>query len=46
METHGITLFRKVVFLSALPFIMTGLCIGLARGWRAAVAGEMIAAAT
>ncbi|MFP6888796.1 MAG: ABC transporter permease subunit [Nitrospinota bacterium] len=44
METHGITLFRKVVFLSALPFIMTGLRIGLARGWRAAVAEEMIAA--
>ena len=35
-------LFRKVVFPGALPWILTGLRLGLARAWRVLVAVEML----
>lgn len=44
MDVTGYRLFRKVVLPGSLPFVMTGLRIGLANGWKAVVAGEMIAA--
>lgn len=44
MGVTGYRLFRRVVLPGSLPFVMTGLRIGLAQGWRAVVAGEMIAA--
>ncbi|MGH3436813.1 MAG: ABC transporter permease [Sciscionella sp.] len=44
MGVSGYKLFRKVVLPGSLPFVMTGLRIGLAQAWRAVVAGEMIAA--
>lgn len=44
MGVTGYRLFRKVVLPGSLPFVMTGFRIGLAQGWRAVVAGEMIAA--
>ncbi|MPZ16057.1 MAG: ABC transporter permease subunit [Chloroflexi bacterium] len=43
MNTGGLSLFRKVIFPAGLPFLFTGLRIGLARSWRAVVAGEFIA---
>ena len=43
MNCRGLMLFVKVVFPGALAFTFTGLRIGLARGWRALVAGEMLA---
>ena len=44
MNADGMTLFWKIMFPGALPFILSGLRIGLARAWRAGVAGEMVAA--
>jgi len=44
MKVRGLLLFWKVVLPASLPFVMTGLRIGLAQAWRAVVAGEMIAA--
>ncbi len=35
-------LFRKVILPGALPYILTGLRIGLARAWRVLVAVEML----
>lgn len=46
MNVRGVTLFRKVVLPASLPGVMTGLRLGLAQAWRAAVAGEMIAGVT
>ena len=43
MNCHGLQLFMKVTFPASLAFTFTGLRIGLARGWRALVAGEMLA---
>jgi ABC-type nitrate/sulfonate/bicarbonate transport system permease component len=37
-------LFRHVIFPGALPYIMTGLRLGLAQAWRILVAVEMLAA--
>lgn len=37
-------LFRKVVLPGALPYILTGLRLGLARAWRVLVAVEMLTA--
>lgn len=37
-------LFRKVLFPSALPYILTGMRIGLGFGWMCVIAAEMIAA--
>jgi len=37
-------LFRHVVLLGALPYILTGLRLGLAQAWRILVAVEMLAA--
>jgi ABC-type nitrate/sulfonate/bicarbonate transport system permease component len=39
MGARGGTLFLRVVVPAALPFIITGMRIGLARAWRAVVAG-------
>jgi len=36
--------FRKVLFPSALPYILTGMRIGLGFGWMCVIAAEMIAA--
>ncbi len=37
-------LFRKVVLPGCLPFLFTGLRLGLARAWRVLVAAEMLTA--
>jgi ABC-type nitrate/sulfonate/bicarbonate transport system permease component len=44
MEASRQTLFWKVILPGALPLILAGLRIGLARSWRAVIAGEMLAA--
>jgi ABC-type nitrate/sulfonate/bicarbonate transport system permease component len=44
MNAERMTLFWKVIFPAALPFILSGFRIGLARAWRAGIAGEMVAA--
>ena len=44
MGAQGATLFTKVIVPGALPFVLTGMRIGLARSWRAVVAGEMLSA--
>jgi ABC-type nitrate/sulfonate/bicarbonate transport system permease component len=44
METPPSMLFWKVMLPGALPLILSGLRVGLARAWRAVIAGEMIAA--
>lgn len=44
MNADGLRLFWRVVLPGSLPYILTGLRIGLARAWRAGVAGEMVAA--
>jgi len=44
MNAEKMTLFWKVIFPGSLPFILSGIRIGLARAWRAGVAGEMVAA--
>lgn len=43
MNCRGSLMFFKVIFPASLAFTFTGLRIGLARGWRALVAGEMLA---
>jgi ABC-type nitrate/sulfonate/bicarbonate transport system permease component len=35
-------LFRKVVLPGALPYVLTGLRLGMARAWRVLVAVEML----
>ena len=37
-------LFRQVIFPGALPYVLTGLRLGLAQAWRILVAVEMLAA--
>jgi NitT/TauT family transport system permease protein len=37
-------LFHKVILPGALPYILTGLCLGLAQAWRVLVGVEMLAA--
>lgn len=44
MECRRSRLFFKVILPASVPFIVTGLRGGMGRGWRAVVAGEMIAA--
>ncbi|MED5579408.1 MAG: ABC transporter permease [Nitrospinota bacterium] len=44
MNANGMVLFRKVTLPGSLPFILSGLRIGLARAWRAGIAAEMVAA--
>jgi NitT/TauT family transport system permease protein len=39
-----LTIFRKVVFPYTVPFLMTGITIGLGIGWMCIVAAEMIGA--
>ncbi len=39
-------LFRKVVLPAALPWVLTGLRLGLARAWRVLVAVEMLTSVT
>ncbi|MHB8618677.1 MAG: ABC transporter permease, partial [Chloroflexota bacterium] len=43
MNVRGLTLFWKVVLPGSVPAVLSGLRLGLAQAWRAAVAGEMIA---
>ncbi|MGH3665803.1 MAG: ABC transporter permease [Egibacteraceae bacterium] len=45
MNVRGAKLFFKVILPSALPLVITGLRIGFAQGWRAVIAGELIASA-
>jgi ABC-type nitrate/sulfonate/bicarbonate transport system permease component len=44
MGARGSTLYRKVMVPGALPFVLTGMRIGLSRSWRAVVAAEMLSA--
>jgi ABC-type nitrate/sulfonate/bicarbonate transport system permease component len=44
MGAGGATLFRKVMVPGALPFVLSGLRIGLSRSWRAVVAAEILSA--
>ena len=44
MGADGRRLFRHVILPGALPYILTGLRLGLAQAWRILVAGEMLAA--
>jgi NitT/TauT family transport system permease protein len=44
MGAHGRLLFRYVILPGALPYILTGLRLGLAQAWRILVAVEMLAA--
>lgn len=46
MNVRGVTLFLKVVLPGSVPAVMSGLRLGLAQAWRAAIAGEMIAGIT
>ncbi|MBI3636068.1 MAG: ABC transporter permease [Candidatus Rokubacteria bacterium] len=42
MNATQATILRKIVLPAAFPFILTGLRLGLARGWIGTVAGEMV----
>jgi NitT/TauT family transport system permease protein len=44
MDCRSSRLFFKVILPASIPYIVTGLRGGMGRGWRAVVAGEMIAA--
>ncbi len=44
MNASGMVLFRKITLPGSLPFILSGIRIGLARAWRAGIAAEMVAA--
>jgi NitT/TauT family transport system permease protein len=44
MGAHGRRLFRYVILPGALPYILTGMRLGLAQAWRILVAVEMLAA--
>jgi len=44
MGAHRAQLFRSVVLPAALPYVLTGLRLGLARAWRVLVAVEMLTA--
>jgi NitT/TauT family transport system permease protein len=44
MGMSGRPLFWKVILPGAMPAVLTGLRVGMARAWPAVVAGEMIAA--
>ena len=44
MGASGRTLFWKVILPGALPHVMGGVRVGFARGWRATIAGEFVAA--
>ncbi len=44
MGARGTTLYRKVMVPGALPFVLTGMRIGLSRSWRAVIAAEMLSA--
>lgn len=44
MEASPQFLFWKVILPGALPLVLAGMRLGLARAWRAVVAGEMLAA--
>jgi NitT/TauT family transport system permease protein len=46
MGAGDFSLFLKVILPGALPYIMTGLRLGMAQAWRALVGLEMIAAVT
>jgi NitT/TauT family transport system permease protein len=46
MECRGARLFFQVILPASVPFIVSGLRGGMGRGWRAVVAGEMIAASS
>ena len=44
MGAQGATLFRKVVLPGSLPFVLSGMRIGLSRAWRAVIAAELLSA--
>jgi NitT/TauT family transport system permease protein len=44
MGASDMAMFRKVILPGALPYIMTGLRLGMAQAWRALVGLEMLAA--
>lgn len=45
MNVRGPRLFLKVVLPGALPLLMVGFRVGFAQGWRAVIAGELVASA-
>lgn len=45
MNVRGPRLFWKVVLPGALPLLMVGFRVGFAQGWRAVIAGELVASA-
>jgi NitT/TauT family transport system permease protein len=44
MNCSGHRLFLRIIFPGSLPFVLSGVRVGLARAWRAGVAAEMVAA--
>ncbi|MPZ53835.1 MAG: ABC transporter permease subunit [Acidimicrobiia bacterium] len=44
MGASGRSLFWKVILPGSLPHVLGGIRVGFARGWRAVIAGEFIAA--
>ena len=44
MGATGRALFWKVVLPASLPYVIAGVRVGFARGWRAVIAGEFVAA--
>lgn len=45
MGIRGRALFQKVILPASLPLMLSGLRVGMAQGWRAVIAGELIASA-
>lgn len=46
LRLNRITLFARILLPSSLPYVLTGLRIGIARAWRTLIAVEMIMLAT
>lgn len=44
LGANDAVMFRQIIFPSSLPYILTGLRLGVAQGWRILVAAEMLAA--
>lgn len=46
MGAKGGVLFRTMILPGSLPYVIGGARVGLARGWRAVIAGEMVSASS
>ncbi|MPZ88796.1 MAG: ABC transporter permease subunit [Nitriliruptorales bacterium] len=44
MGARGRALFRRVILPGSLPYVLSGVRVGFARGWRAVIAGETVSA--